>query len=863
MLFDDEVSNGIEILGKKNIIQTFILLFHLSLFINYSSSQPQNIAQSDTTQIKADTLNIRTSQPKSDLEGPVKYSADKISFSLEGRKTFLEGDVRIKYLNMDLQAGKVIIDWDVNTMKATGIIDSTDSLGNPIYKGLPVFSEKGNEPIYGVELEYNFKTQRGKILSGKTEMNPGYYKGEDIKKIGTKTLLVQNGYFTSCDSIDNPHYYFKSSQMRILVKKRAVAKPIIMYIEDVPVFAVPFGVFPMERGRRSGLIIPTFGNSSFGGNNLRHLGFYWAASDYWDATILSNFYEKTGTAYEGEVRYKKRYAFSGNVNGRFAPKDVNTGEKRQRWSLNFRHNQTINETTTLNASGSFVSDQTFLQQFSHNQQDRLNQVLQTNATLSKRWPSSKNAVTANISRTENLQNGNLDYTLPKISFSHTQSNIFSYDPKGSGKRKWYHDIYYNYNSNFTANGSRTLQETDSSSSYLKQSRTGWQHNASLSFNSKIFKYLKYNQSIRFNELWVPKYLEYTFIDSLNTAVADTIKKFRSRHTFSTSVGASTTIYGLFEVPFLPIKVIRHKMDPSISFSFSPNFTDPGFGYVQTFTDTSGRTVKKDRFTGNPFGGTSSSESRRMNISINNLFQGKTIKNGEEKKIDLFNLNLNSAYNFIADSLKWSDIRSSFRAKASKDFDFTFSATHSLYKPRSSGTSRRNEYVWENGFNFPRLVNFQLNARLHIAPPAEKEKKEAVVDTTALEEGFEEPDIVKDPIKEGLKNFKLPWDITTNFTYSVNKSNVNNVIKRFDANVAARIELTRNWRIQYSANFDLMNKKINYQSFNIYRDLHCWEMSFAWGPNPLGYSFFTFEIRVKESVLRDIKVTKSSSGRRVY
>ncbi|MEJ2538180.1 MAG: putative LPS assembly protein LptD, partial [Calditrichia bacterium] len=673
---------------------------------------------------------------------------------------------------------KVVINWETNNMLATGVVDSTDSLGNPIYKGLPIFNEKGNEPIYGTELEYNFKAQRGKITSGKTAMEPGYYRGEDIAKIGKKTLLVKNGYFTSCDSVDHPHYYFKSAEMRVLVRKRAVAKPIIMYIEDVPIFAIPFGVFPMERGRRSGLIIPSFGNSNYGGNYLRHLGFYWAASEYWDATLLTNFYERTGVAYEGELRYKKRYSLSGNVNGRFAPKDVTTGQKRQRWSLNFRHDQTINETTSFNASGSFVSDQTFLQQYSHNLQDRLDQVLQTNATFSKRWPSSKNGLSASVSRTENLQTGNLDYTLPRLSFSHSQTNIIPFDPGKSVKRKWYHDIYYNYSSNFTSTGSKTLQQTsDTTSFFQKQSRTGWQHNIALSFNSKILKYLKYNQNLRIDELWVPKYLDYSFDPGTNQAVAD----------------------------------------------FSPNFTVPGFGDVQSFTDTLGRTLRKDRFAGNPFGGTSSSESRSMNISVSNLFQGKVInEKGEEKKIDLFNFNFGSSYNFIADSLKWSDIQSSFRTKASKDFDLTFSMVHSLYKPTSSGAGRRNEYIWENGFGLPRLVNFQLNARLHLAPPEKKEKKEAeqatVLEDSTLAEEEQEPDIVRDPITEGLKEFKLPWDITTNFTYNYNKSNIRNPTKRFSANVSARIELTENWRIQYTTSLDLIGKKIDYQSFNIYRDL---------------------------------------------
>jgi hypothetical protein len=736
-------------------------------------------------------------------------------------------------------------------------------LGNKIYSQLPVFRESGNEPINGKELEYNFKTQRGKVSRGRTSMPPGYYEGETIKKLGSKTLLVKDGYFTSCDSIENPHFYYKSYQMRIITGKRGMAKPIIMYIADVPILAIPFGVFPMERGRRSGIIIPKFSNSSYGGNSLRDFGYYWAASDYWDATLLLNFFERTGVTYEGEVRYNKRYKLNGNVNAKYAPKDVTTGERIERWSVDFVHNQTLNETTSFNARGSFVSDGQFLQDYSHNQSDRLNQVLTADATFSKRWPSSKNSFNASFSRTENLQSGNIDYTLPRLSFNHTQTNLVNFDAKKTVKRKWYHDLTYAYNSNFLSRGKKEVIDLDTVQNVIRDQTYGWQHRGALAFNSKIFKYFKYNQNIQLEELWVPRYLEYTFVDSLNTTVADTVNDFRARHTFNMNLGASTSIYGLFEIPLLPVRVIRHKMDPNISFSFSPDFTESYFGYVQTFKDTLGREIKRDRFTGNPYGGTSSAESRRMNISVNNLFQGKIIRDGEEKKIDLFNLNFNTAHNFLADSVNWSDLRSNMRASATKDLDFSLSTTHSFYKPNSSGSRNSDEFVWNDGFAWPRLINLQLNARFHIAPPPPEQKEEIAPDTTLEADSLEFVDNTTDAITEGLKQFKLPWDITTNFTYNVNKANINNTTTRFDMNIAARLEITRNWRVQYSASINLKDKILNYQSFNIYRDLHCWEMSFSWGPNPQGYSFFTFEIHVKEPALRDIKMTKSSGGNRVF
>ena len=813
------------------------------------SPVPDSLAVTDTL----------TPPPKSDIEGPVKYRAEKITFSMEHRRTFLEGNVIIQYQQMRLEAARVMIDWNRNTMVATGVADSTDSLGNPVYRGLPVFSEQGSEPIHGFRLEYDFKHQRGKVLEGRTNMEPGYYRGELIKKVGKKTLLVKDGYFTSCDSIEHPHYYFKANKMRIIMNKRAVAKPIYMYIADIPVFAIPFGVFPMEKGRRSGFIIPKFGTSSYGGRYLRDFGYYWAASDYWDVTLLSTFFERTGTVYSGEFRYRKRYNFGGNVVMHYAPRDVTTGQKKQRWSIQFSHQQKIGETMTLNGSGRFVSDRTFLKNYSNNLEHRLDQIISTNVNFSKRWPSSKNALNVSIRRNENLQTGELDYTLPNISFSHTQSDLIPFNPAKTPKKRWYHNITYNFGSNFKADGSKKLQ---SDSTFKKSQRMGWEHRGGLSLNFNLFKYFRYRQSVSFRELWVPQYYQYHWVDSLNMAVADTIRQPRARHIVNTNLGVTTTLYGLFEIPFGPLKLIRHKMDPAIRFTFTPDYTEPRFGYIQTFTDSSGRLRRYDRFAGSAFGGTPTGESRLMTISLNNLFQGKMIRNGEEKKINLFNWDLSTNYNFLADSLRWGEINSSLRTQATSKFNFTLTATHSLYKVGHGGYGRRNEFVWQNGFSLPRLVNLRINTGFRLTPPRREEKgKRPAAESDTAEVGLPTAgveDLVRNQDIEMLRNLKFPWELSVNLVYNVNRSNVRAVRKDFTANVNARVQLTPNWRIQYSASFDLMNHEIAHQSFNIYRDLHCWEMSFNWQPNP-AYSSFTFEIHIKEPLLRDIKLTKSSGG----
>ncbi|RMF60135.1 MAG: LPS-assembly protein LptD [Calditrichaeota bacterium] len=809
----------------------------------------------------------------SGVEGPVKYWAEKIRFSLPDRITELEGDVRIEYQNVTLTAGKVKIDWNRNYLIAEGTVDSIDANGNPIYSHLPVLTEKGEEPIKGVRLEYDFTTRRGKIREGYTQMDPGFYKGKDVHKIGEETLLIQDGFFTSCDLEDHPHYYFRGKKMRVRLKKVAVARPIIFYIADVPVFALPFGAFSLQRGRRSGIILPTYGESSFGGRYLQNFGYYWAPSDYFDATIQGTFYEKTGLVYKSQLRYKKRYAFSGDVSGTFSPRDVTTGIKRRRWEIRFTHRQTIGQTINLTANGSFLSDKDFRQNYYTDINQRLQQNLTTNVTLQKRLPGSR-TLSLNLQRNENLQTGKIDFDFPILRYSQPQKSIF---PKNTGSReKWYHRLRYSYNSLLRSKASRTPITTSegTSAGFSSTRKSGWQHNLTQTFNTNLFRYFKINQSLNLTEIWVPQYLNYSFVDSLNDTRADTVKGFRARHTFTTSLNASTTIYGLWEIPFSPLKVIRHKMDPRIGFSYRPDFSDPAYGYVQTFRDTTGKEITRDRFSGSLFGTTPSGEQRNLNIGINNLFQGKIIRNGEEKKIDLFRLNTSTSYNFARDSLRWNNINTSIIARPTNNFSIDFRSTHSLYKKQGSGSGRINRFVWADGFQLPDLVNWRVavNARFRLSskdktqpttpappPPGETAQDPTDIFTQQTTDNLDEEER---QIEEALANFDRTWSMDFQFTYSYSQGETGFINRHFDLNLSAQLQLTRNWYISYQSRLDLMERQIDSQTFIINRDLHCWTMNFTWSPNP-AFSFYRLEIKVKASALKDLKLTKTSGRRPLF
>jgi hypothetical protein len=332
---------------------------------------------------------------------------------------------------------------------------------------------------------------------------------------------------------------------------------------------------------------------------------------------------------------------------------------------------------------------------------------------------------------------------------------------------------------------------------------------------------------------------------------------------------------MFEPNIGDLKFIRHTLSPQVSFSYTPDFSQSSYGYFDEVVDEDGQLVYIDKFSRSPFGGTSRNESRNMNISLNNLFQAKFIdEDGKEEKVDFFKANFSASHNFKADSLKWSNLRSSFSTRIlGKDIRVT--TTHSLYNLGKSGKVI-DQLFYEKG-KLPRLLNLNTSFGYTISDKTfsskEEDKKESrkekrengsteddEVNQAAKQDSIEQSmgfESTQSKEKEITKNISIPWSASFNINYSLSRQNTDVPLdKRISLSASANLSLTKNWKIRWQGNFDLVKKDLVYHSFNIYRDLHCWEMSFNWQPTQ---QYFRFQINIKEQMLQDIKVTKRPSG----
>lgn len=74
------------------------------------------------------------------------------------------------------------------------------------------------------------------------------------------------------------------------------------------------------------------------------------------------------------------------------------------------------------------------------------------------------------------------------------------------------------------------------------------------------------------------------------------------------------------------------------------------------------------------------------------------------------------------------------------------------------------------------------------------------------------------------------------------------------NFSGDMNFTPNWKIGISTGYDFELLQFTYTAIDIYRNLHCWEMSFHWIPFGARRSYF-FTINVKASVLQDLKLSR--------
>jgi hypothetical protein len=475
------------------------------------------------------------------------------------------------------------------------------------------------DPLTSSALIFDTKKGYGTALNAKTtykqQMGGGasWIVSGDMPLASADSSFISPADFTSCD-LTPPHYHFETDQIKIVAGKILVARPVRLYFADVPVAWLPFIAQSLSRGRASGILTPLFSvndivrTSSGYHRRISNIGYYWAMSQYSDASVALDWFSGNWLSLTGDFRYKVNKQFlSGNLNLR---RYWQASGSRQ-LSLSTSNSWAPDERTQVRISGQYASSANFVRQNTFDPQE-VTQSISSQGGINRRFDWGTLSLSAN--RRQYLSDNRVEWTLPSADLSLSTITLFKAAP--SQAHFWNNMTWSGHASATRSTVDRLAPDTFSLSSASTADRR-----ASASSNLSMGN-LTLSQNIQLDQKTI-RAMPDAYIALGDTAPADSLLRgapsrdvtdatvnwstslgyqqhligsttvtpslsfsgqmFRSDTSslagsyvsapsrLSVGVSLNTDLYGFYP-GFGSYQAIRHKLSPSFSFSWSPQVT---------------------------------------------------------------------------------------------------------------------------------------------------------------------------------------------------------------------------------------------------------------------------------------------------
>ena len=809
---------------QKNtkIRHIYTIIFFVSLFItilNYYTLQ----ADEDNNDVSLpDTLLTNTSTHTTVWDS-LFYQADTLYYYVDKEKILLSGNAKVIYHSATIQAENISIDFLTNQALAFGY----------------VILEDGDQLILGKEVYFDIETETGMVIDGASRFDQGYYYGDEIRKIGETVYDLDKGIYTTCDAL-HPHFSIGAWSMRLYHNDALVGRPIVFYVNELPVLAFPFAAISVKSGRASGFLMPSPGYTQGDGKYLKELGYFYVINDYSDVTLSMDFLQKQGQTFRVNYIYLDRYRYNGGVNAIYRYRKSEPDRHANNWHVSYNHFQKLPDKATFSVDLKFESGR----EVWDNDLDVNNRLKnETRSSISYRRPLASSHFTTSALYVETYTFDEIKeetvrhITLPRFQYSLPSRPVHELIPfipdDVRRQNHWWKSFSMGWSIMGTHEGTITnpnpsIEEVlwknakDEDDKYISEHHAGLRQTINLSHNTTAFGWLRFSNSISYQDALFDR-------DKNGNLLAH-------GYSYSYNNSLSFNMYGTGVYRRGPVTAARHIITPRVGFNYSPDFS------------------KNDRFYS--FGGVNVSQSRktmRMNFDLDNRWQFrlKPDKNNQEKRLnDLIVFRSSTGYNFEATTKPWSDLNHSLTINPGsyETFGVKYGITQSL------STTQK---VYEN-FDFS---SYRANTSLQLSGDALYLDYFPVTTNDFVNNHLFKPDtlsITEEQILtiKDLERLESPgsWSVRSNFDYTYNRSNKR---KTQYIDNAINLRVTQNWSISYRNKYDITNSNMMSQTFDIVRDLHCWKIDFTYTQNA---GFWDIRVMLFNTTLNELRVRHSTGTR---
>lgn len=281
-------------------------------------------------------------------ELPIQISYERLSINKQENSYTATGNVTLTQGNFRLRADSVVYQGNTGELTASG----------------KVIVRMGGDVLEADKLTIMLKSATGVLQDGKLLLTRHniYLEGKKLEKTGPSSYRIEEGSFTTCDGV-TPDWRIRGKDLDVTLEGYGVLRHGFFYVRDVPVFYLPWLVYPAKRKRQTGFLMPTLANSSLKGFDAR-LPFFWDISPSIDATIVPRICTFRAAQVGLEFRYFPDEPFQGRFYGEYTydwKYGSQTNPKNHRFYFTWKHEQDIASQVRFQANANWISDRDYFE----------------------------------------------------------------------------------------------------------------------------------------------------------------------------------------------------------------------------------------------------------------------------------------------------------------------------------------------------------------------------------------------------------------------------------------------------------------------------------------------------------------------
>ncbi len=312
-----------------------------------------------------DRISFEFKVPPAKGGGALAGTADNVETAGESEVT-LAGAVEIHYKNMVFKADHAVFHRDTMTVEAEG----------------DVILDQGTRRIAAQRTDLDLATEKGTFWNASAYASPDqYFTAKVLVKTGDDTFELHDGVLTSCTGDRTPDWSIRVSHARVRINGYAHLTNSRIRVKKLPVFYMPYMIWPVKTDRSSGFLIPQIGYSGRHGASLG-LAYYQVMGPSADLTVRAEGYQNTYSGVGAELRYAPTVGTKGDM-AYYILDNRDTGQ--QEWRGIWNHTSALPGGLKAVVSYNNYSDYGFFREFQTLEAENTRSFLYSNAFLSGNW----------------------------------------------------------------------------------------------------------------------------------------------------------------------------------------------------------------------------------------------------------------------------------------------------------------------------------------------------------------------------------------------------------------------------------------------------------------------------------------------